>query len=304
LCPLGHWHRGMSLAPSLALSLALSFALLLLLLLLLLKGHIPPFCLCRIRCVLRVERILVYAVKKNENQTPPHPARTTHNMRILPVSLLGTPTADELEMSNCSNRAYVPDRLFTQWLRTSQVSLRIQNAVEQTVMATMYHAHSNAADVVYVPDWMLAALDCDVDTCVVEPVELPMCTSITLQPHNEGDVEDMEIFQLSLELYSSVRAGQELTLRHPYGYPFVVNVCAVEPEEAWVSIAQADVPLTMLPPIVQTKEPVGNTVAATTENTLATEAGAATAATAATVATDATTLRQRCLEAALRRMQG
>ena len=167
-------------------------------------------------------------------------------------------------------------------------------------MATMYHAHSNAADVVYVPDWILAALDCDVDTCVVEPVELPLCTSITLQPHNEGDVEEMEIFQLSLELYSSVRAGQELTLRHPYGYPFVVNVCAVEPEEAWVSIAQADVPLTMLPPIVQTKEE--NTVAEpmATENTVA----AATAVTTETTeTTNATTLRQRCLEAALRRMQ-
>ena len=221
-------------------------------------------------------------------------------MRLLPVSLLGTLSADELEMSNCSNRAYVPDSLFTQWLRTSQVSLRIQNAVEQSVMATMYHAHSNAADVVYVPDWILAALDCDVDTCVVEPVELPLCTSITLQPHNEGDVEEMEIFQLSLELYSSVRAGQELTLRHPYGYPFVVNVCAVEPEEAWVSIAQADVPLTMLPPIVQTKEE--NTVAEpmATENTVA----AATAVTTETTeTTNATTLRQRCLEAALRRMQ-
>jgi len=212
-------------------------------------------------------------------------------MRLYPFSSLGILTEEEIDIENCSNHVYVPHHLFVQWLGTSAVMLTIRNAVDQEVVASMYHAQSKDADAVYVPAWMLASLDCDTEMCHVAPIVLPTCSAITLQPHNEEDVTEMELFQASLERYSAVRAGQEVTLWHPYGYSFVVNVCTVEPDDAWVSIAQADIPLVMLPPVI------------------ATTAAAATVAVAAVappptaaVTTDAT-LRQRCFEAARRRME-
>jgi hypothetical protein len=169
----------------------------------------------------------------------------------------------------------------------------------------MFQPHSKDANTIYGPDWMLSALEKDVDRCHVKPVELPPCTALTLQPHNEEDVEDMELLQLALERYSSISPGQELILWHPYGYPFVVRVSAAEPDHPWVSIAYADIPLTMEPPLVSTVVPVAATEAVATEavatEAVATEAVATVAAATATAT--ATNLRQQCFEAARRRME-
>jgi len=237
-------------------------------------------------------------------------------MKLCPLSELGSLTEEECETAECSNRVYVPARQFTEWLGTSVVTLRIQNVVEQSVIGTLFAAHMNHANTVYAPSWMCAALDCDLETCEVAPVEVPPCRAITLQPFNEGDVEEMEYLQAALERYSVVSPNQELLLWHPYGYPFAVRVAVADGfdgsdgSSAAVNIVNCEIPLQMLPPIVS------NTVAATTATTAtaATEATAATPPSAATAATTTKTettetvttvadLRRRCYEAALRRME-
>ena len=220
-------------------------------------------------------------------------------IRLQPLSALDLLTEEEVEVGNCSDRIYVSAHYFTQWLDNKAVALLLSNAVEQEVAGTMFHAHTKEQDVVYVPDWMLHSLEYDHERCRMEPIELSSCTVITLQPHNEEDVEEMELLQMALERYSVVSEGQELTLWHPYGYPFSVRVLSATPAHPWVSIAQADIPLTMVPPLVITPAmvPVVVPVVVPTAG-----AGAGTAAT--TVATsEPGTLRQLCYEAAMRRME-
>lgn len=225
-------------------------------------------------------------------------------IRLQPLSALDLLTEEEVEVGNCSDRIYVSAHYFTQWLDNKAVALLLSNAVEQEVAGTMFHAHTKEQDVVYVPDWMLHSLEYDHERCRMEPIELSSCTGITLQPHNEEDVEEMELLQMALERYSVVSEGQELTLWHPYGYPFAVRVLSATPAHPWVSIAQADIPLTMIPPLVITPAMVPVVVPVVVP-TAGAGAGTATNTVAATtVATsEPGTLRQLCYEAAMRRME-
>lgn len=215
-------------------------------------------------------------------------------IRLQPLSALDLLTEEEVEVGNCSDRIYVSAHYFTQWLDNKAVALLLSNAVEQEVAGTMFHAHTKEQDVVYVPDWMLQSLEYDHERCRMEPIELSSCTGITLQPHNEEDVEEMELLQMALERYSVVSEGQELTLWHPYGYPFSVRVLSATPAHPWVSIAQADIPLTMVPPLVITPAMVPVVVPTA-------GAGAGTETTG--TGTNPGTLRQLCYEAAMRRME-
>jgi len=235
-------------------------------------------------------------------------------IRLQPLSALGTLTEEEVEIENCSDRIYVSAHYFTQWLDNKAVTLLVSNAVEQEVAGTMFHAHTKEQDVAYVPTWMLHSLEYDHDRCKMEPIELSSCTGITLQPHNEEDVEEMELLQMALERYSVVSEGQELTLWHPYGYPFAVRVLSAAPAHPWVSIAQADIPLTMVPPLVVTAAtvplavplvvPAAGAGAAVAGGAVAGGAVAGeTAAAAVATETKPGTLRQLCYEAAMRRME-
>jgi hypothetical protein len=218
-------------------------------------------------------------------------------IRLQPLSALDLLTEEEVEVGNCSDRIYVSAHYFTQWLDNKAVMLLVANAVEQEVAGTMFHAHTKEQDVVYVPDWMLQSLEYDHEHCRMEPIELSSCTGITLQPHNEEDVEEMELLQMALERYSVVSEGQELTLWHPYGYPFSVRVLSATPAHPWVSIAQADIPLTMVPPLVIT----AGVVPLAVPTTAVAETVAVATNTVAT--TNPGALRQLCYEAAMRRME-
>ena len=243
-------------------------------------------------------------------------------MKLLPLSELRTLVAGELEIQECSNHVYVPGHLFTLLLSTSIVTLQIRNAVEQTVYGRLYSAHMGDRDTVYVPQWMYAALDCDLETCEVSSVTLPPCTAITLQPFNEEDVEEMELLQLSLERYTVVSTDQEITLWHPYGYPYAVRVVSATSaatsaaeEDGPVYIGNCEIPLNMLPPLSIAEQSPINVAAAPSVAadptpsappsvppplpTPVPPAAAAAAASAAAVED----LRRRCYEAAKRRME-
>jgi hypothetical protein len=225
-------------------------------------------------------------------------------IRLQPLSALGTLTEEEVEVGNCSDRIYVSAHYFTQWLDNKAVTLLLSNAVDQDVAGTMFHAHTKEQDVAYVPDWMLHSLEYDHDMCKMEPMEPSSCTGITLQPHNEEDVEEMELLQMALERYSVVSEGQELTLWHPYGYPFSVRVLSAAPAHPWVSIAQADIPLTMVPPLVVTAAVVPSTVTTLSPTVVPAEITAVAGAGGAVAeTTNPGTLRQLCYEAAMRRME-
>ena len=258
-------------------------------------------------------------------------------MKLLPLSELHTLVAGELEMQECSNHVYVPGHLFTLLLSTSIVTLQIRNAVEQTVYGRLYSAHMGDRDTVYVPQWMYAALDCDLENCEVSPVTLPSCTAITLQPFNEEDVEEMELLQLALERYTVVSTGQEITLWHPYGYPYAVRVVsatstatsaatsAADEEGGPVYIGNCEIPLNMLPPLsiaeqsplsiaeqspihaaaapsVPVPPVVPPSVPPSVPPPLPTPVPPAAAAASAVVRS-AEDLRRRCYEAAKRRME-
>jgi hypothetical protein len=224
-------------------------------------------------------------------------------MHIRTLVEMGTLLEGEQEIGECSNRVYVPARLFTEWLSTKAVTLRIENAVEQVVYGSMFSAHTQDENTVFVPDWMCSVLDCDRDLCTVVPVEPPRCTAIMVQPLNEGDVEEMELFQSSLERYTTVTPGQHLTLWHSFGYPFTVSVVHVEPEMA-VDIANCDIPLNMLPPVsvvpatLSDPDSVPDSVPASVPDS---DIAPSATNTVHTVETEID-VRQKCYEAAMRRM--
>jgi len=225
-------------------------------------------------------------------------------MHIRTLVEMGTLLEGEQEIGECSNRVYVPARLFTEWLSTKAVTLRIENAVEQVVYGSMFSAHTQDENTVFVPDWMYSVLDCDRDLCTVVPVEPPRCTTIMVQPLNEGDVEEMELFQSSLERYTTVTPGQHLTLWHSFGYPFIVSVVHVEPETA-VDIANCDIPLNMLPPASVVSAPSVPAVPAVPDSVPDSvpvpEIAPSATNTVHTVETGVD-MRQKCYEAAMRRM--
>jgi hypothetical protein len=235
---------------------------------------------------------LTVGFEKNETRKNQEAKKPRNQMKVCSLSDLGLLTEEEREIAECSNRVYVPGALFTQLLRTSVVTLRLRNAVEQTVYGRMFAAHMANRETVYVPQWMCEALDCDLEMCHVSPVDLPRCTAITLQPFNEEDVEEMDLLQSALERYTVVSPGQEITLWHPYGYPYAIRVASVAPDTA-VVIEGCEIPLNMLPPVVATATVEPSVATATVEPSVAT-------ATAATATTD---LRRQCYEAAMRRME-
>lgn len=120
----------------------------------------------------------------------------------------------------CSSHIYVHKILFeslTAELSPQSVCfVKLTNSVSQHVYCNIYASHTNSKSVIYVPQWILVALEGDHETVVIEVLKPTICTGLVLQPHTSISLEAL---REGIENYSCLRAGGTYKLWNPGGSP-------------------------------------------------------------------------------------
>lgn len=139
-------------------------------------------------------------------------------MRVLPLLFCEFLTEEEIHEYECSDRIWVPKRMFERWVMLSEPGVamlaRLENRAGQYSVGSVQDMHYENDDVVYVPQWMIARLDGD-DAVTVDHFEPNLCTGLTIQPHTSDHVQadDAQIYlRDAFERYSCLIPGQTMCL--------------------------------------------------------------------------------------------
>ena len=117
-------------------------------------------------------------------------------MRVLSLSYCDFMTSDDVNRHECSDRIWIPTRLFRTWMSEEEdvgsVVIVLLEGGKQTVAACVYGHHDDANNRIYAPAWMCEALGVnpdpfedeeeDDDLIVMLRHRPSMCTSVKLQP--------------------------------------------------------------------------------------------------------------------------
>lgn len=182
-------------------------------------------------------------------------------MRILPLLYLEHLTEEEIDEHECSDRIWLPSREFERYIQESEPGVvalfRIVNAVEQSVVGTLYNPHTQDTDTLYMPQWMISCLDLD-DSVTLELVQPSLCTRIVLQPHTSEHIhaeDPQELLRDAFERYTCVTSGSTIPLW--VGTPMDVTIVSVFPEsDAPLCIRNCEIELELLRPLDMPEEPL------------------------------------------------
>ena len=187
-------------------------------------------------------------------------------MRIIPLPYCSFLSEAELAVHECSDRIWVPHRMFERWMMEEDVGSLVIVRLEG-IPACLYGPHSDGPMRIYAPTWMCEALgvsmdppeDEEDDFVEAERIHPSMCQFLQLQPHTSdhlysGDPE--ETLSRAFEEYTCIMPGQTLSLRLPNGVRMDATVVSSEPTEGPLCIRNAEIVLDLLQPLDHVPEPV------------------------------------------------
>jgi hypothetical protein len=188
-------------------------------------------------------------------------------MRIIPLTYCSFLSEEEVIRHECSDRIWVPHRMFERWMMEEDVGSLVIVRLER-IAACIYGPHGDGNMRIYAPTWMCEAIgvsldppdDDDSDDFIeVERIHPNMCTFLKLQPHTSdhlyaGDPE--ETLSRAFEEYTCIMPGQSLTLLLPNGVRMETTVVESDPTEGPLCIRNAEIVLDLLQPLDYVPEPV------------------------------------------------
>jgi hypothetical protein len=188
-------------------------------------------------------------------------------MRIIPLLYCSFLSEEEVAVHECSDRIWVPQRMFERWMMEEDVGSLVIVRLER-IAACIYGPHSEGGMRIYAPSWMCEAIGVSLDPpdeededdfVEAERIHPPMCTFLQLQPHTSdhlyaGDPE--ETLSRAFEEYTCIMPGQTLSLRLPNGVRMDATVVASEPTEGPLCIRNAEIVLDLLQPLDYVPEPI------------------------------------------------
>lgn len=181
-------------------------------------------------------------------------------MRIVPLAYCSFLSEEDLVTHECSDRIWVPQRMFERWMMEEDVGSLVIVRLER-IAACMYGPHSDGNMRIYAPSWMCQALgvsmdppeDDDSDDFIeMERIHPNMCSFLKLQPHTSdhlyaGDPE--ETLSRAFEQYTCIMSGQTLTLMLPNGVSMETTIVESNPTEGPLCIRNAEIVLDLLQPL-------------------------------------------------------
>ena len=186
-------------------------------------------------------------------------------MRIIPLTYCSFLSEEEVATHECSDRIWVPQRMFERWMMEEDVGSLVIVRLEQ-IAACIYGPHSEGAMRIYAPTWMCEAIgvsldppeDEEDDFVEAERIHPQMCTFLQLQPHTSDHLYDNdpeETLSRAFEEYTCIMPGQTLSLRLPNGIRMEATVVSSEPAEGPLCIRNAEIVLDLLQPLDFVPEP-------------------------------------------------
>jgi len=183
-------------------------------------------------------------------------------MRVLPLLFCEFLTEEEIHEYECSDRIWVPKRMFERWVMLSEPGVamlaRLENRVGQYSVGSVQDMHHESDDVLYVPRWMVARLDGD-DTVTVDHFEPNLCTGLTIQPHTSDHVQadDAQVYlRDAFERYSCLIPGQTIKLwvgpshLNPEFHCMQVDIMQLNPaSDEPLCIRNCEIELDLMPPL-------------------------------------------------------
>lgn len=170
---------------------------------------------------------------------------------------------EEIQIHQCSDRVWAPKKMFERWLLEEDAgAVVIVNL--HGIPACMYGPHSGEGNVLYVPDWMCAALhvsgepDDQGDDYITPMRGTPnMCTFVKVKPTTSAHIDaaqDLDepaedILSRGFEQYTCIRQGQVMNLRLPTGEVLEVVIEEAKPENNdFLCIRSGEIEMELLPP--------------------------------------------------------
>ncbi len=173
------------------------------------------------------------------------------------VSVLNIHGIDPKE--DFSSHIYIHKDLFKSLLESAQTQsvlyVKLVNTAPQHVYCNVYASHIDEKDVVYVPEWILVALEHDIYNVSIEPVNPTKCSGITLAPHTAIEFEHLKN---GFERYSCLRAGGTYKLWNPDSEKMytLITVLETQPHSfEYLSIMNCDINLELRKPLDSPIEP-------------------------------------------------
>ena len=173
-------------------------------------------------------------------------------------------TEDEVQTHECSDRIFVPRRMFERWLTEEEAGSVVIVQLD-TIAACMYAPHNGPNDLIYAPSWMCYALhtkqeaESDDDDDYIIPIRYKpsMCTFLKLQPHTSTHLENQmdspeDVLSRGFEQYTCLSEGQTLSIRLESGETMDVTVMEAHPqseEKSPLCIRNTEINLELLPPL-------------------------------------------------------
>jgi hypothetical protein len=128
-------------------------------------------------------------------------------------------TDDDIQRHMCSDRIWLPRTDFETHLGRQEAGavlvLRLKNGVGQTVVGTPFGYHNEGRKDIYIPQWMLEAMDYDAENITIEPCTPSLCSRITITPFTSEHITaaDPQIyFRDGFESYTCIQRGLVLPL--------------------------------------------------------------------------------------------
>lgn len=178
-------------------------------------------------------------------------------MKVAPICFLSSLTDEDIAKHNCSDRIWLSQRHFEDYMRSAEAGIAVILLIENGVGALAYgavygvHNESECENTVYLPEWMYALL-AENDDVTLTQVSPSMCTSLTVQPYTSDHINAPDPQQLlteGFEYYTCITRGEERPIWLG-DHCFMVNIVDVAPApNVTVCIRNCEINLDLLPPL-------------------------------------------------------
>jgi hypothetical protein len=152
-----------------------------------------------------------------------------------------------------SSHIYVHKEIFKELVDISKpqsvIHIKLVNTAPQHVYCNVYASHIDEKDVIYAPEWILIALEHDINNVSMEPITPTKCSGIILAPHTHIEIDTLKN---GFERYSCLRAGSTYKIWNPGGEkPYVlITVLETQPHSfEYLSILNCDINLELRKPL-------------------------------------------------------